>query len=103
MSTDGAVGVPVHCRQWDEMASRSPLELKPFCDAMVSTKKRKSKKAIEKKVGGFESIFSDGASPPSHISPAQDMTRLTWEAVHGEIRNQRPHLSNPHRNTCSDQ
>jgi len=30
VSTDGAVGVPVHCKQWDEMASGGPFQLKPF-------------------------------------------------------------------------
>jgi len=37
LSTDGAVGVPVHCREWDLMAFRGPFQFKPFCDGSVST------------------------------------------------------------------
>lgn len=28
LSTDGAVGVCVHCREWDQMAFKSPFQLK---------------------------------------------------------------------------
>lgn len=28
VSTDGAVGVRVHCREWEQMAFKSPLQLK---------------------------------------------------------------------------
>ena len=35
VSTDGAVGLPVHCRQWDQMASGGPFQLKPFCDSIL--------------------------------------------------------------------
>ena len=34
MSTDGAVGVRVHCRQWDQMAFGGPFQLQPFSDSM---------------------------------------------------------------------
>ena len=34
LSTDGAVSVPAHCREWEEMAFKSPLQSKPFCDSM---------------------------------------------------------------------
>ena len=27
LSTDGAVGVPVHCREWDQMAFKGPFQL----------------------------------------------------------------------------
>lgn len=30
VSTDGAVGVPVHCRQWDQMAFGGTFQLKQF-------------------------------------------------------------------------
>ena len=30
LSTDGAVGVPVQYRQWDQMAFKGPFQLKPF-------------------------------------------------------------------------
>ena len=30
---DGAVGVPVHCMQWDEMAFKGPFQLKRFYDS----------------------------------------------------------------------
>ena len=29
-----AVGVPVHCRQWDQMAFQASFQLKPFCGSM---------------------------------------------------------------------
>jgi len=32
LSTGGAVGVPVHCREWDQMASKDPLQL---TDSMI--------------------------------------------------------------------
>lgn len=38
-----------------------------------------------------------------HISPAQDTTHLTWEAVHGEMHNHGLHLSNPHEHTGTTQ
>jgi len=31
---DGAVGVPVHCRELDQMALKGPFQLKQFCDSM---------------------------------------------------------------------
>jgi len=34
LSTDGAVSVPAHCREWEEMAFKSPLQSKPFYDSM---------------------------------------------------------------------
>ena len=34
VSTDGAVGVPVHSGHWDQMASGDPFQLKLFCDSM---------------------------------------------------------------------
>jgi len=33
VSTDGAVGVPAQCREWDQMAFRGPFQLKPFYDS----------------------------------------------------------------------
>ena len=36
VSTDGAVGVPVHCREWDAMAFKGPFQFKLFYDPMVS-------------------------------------------------------------------
>lgn len=30
VSTDGALGVPVHCRQWDQMASGETFQLRQF-------------------------------------------------------------------------
>ena len=30
---DGAVGAPVHCMQWDEMAFKGPFQLKRFYDS----------------------------------------------------------------------
>jgi len=33
VSTDGAVGVRVHCRQWDQMAFGGPFKLKCFYDS----------------------------------------------------------------------
>ena len=35
VSTDGAVGVRVHCRQWDQMALKSPFQHKLFYDPMT--------------------------------------------------------------------
>ena len=35
LSTDGAVGVPVHCRGWHQVAVGGPFQLKPFCDCMI--------------------------------------------------------------------
>ena len=34
-SGDGAVGVPVHCREWERMAFNDPFHLKPFCDSII--------------------------------------------------------------------
>ena len=34
LSTDGAVGVPVQRREWDQMAYKGPFQLKPFYDSM---------------------------------------------------------------------
>jgi len=31
LSTDGAVGVPVHWGKWDQMAFKVPFQLQPFC------------------------------------------------------------------------
>ena len=31
--TAGAVGVPVHCRQWEQAAFRGPFRLKQFWDS----------------------------------------------------------------------
>ena len=33
LSTDGAVGVPAHCRQLDLVAFKGPFQLKPFYDS----------------------------------------------------------------------
>ena len=33
LSTDGAVGVPAQCREWDQTAFRSPFQLQLFCDS----------------------------------------------------------------------
>ena len=30
LSTDGAGGVPVHCREWDQIAYKDPSQLKQF-------------------------------------------------------------------------
>ena len=35
LSTDGAVAVPVCCRDPDQMAFKSPFQLKQFCDSMI--------------------------------------------------------------------
>ena len=35
LSTDGAVGVPAQCREWDQTAFRGLLQLKLFCSAVV--------------------------------------------------------------------
>ena len=40
LSTDGAVGVPVHCREWDQMAFKGPFQLKPFYDSVEKKKKQ---------------------------------------------------------------
>ena len=34
LSTDGALGVPVQCREWDQKAFRGPFQLQPFHDSM---------------------------------------------------------------------
>ena len=36
LSTDGAVGVSVHCRKWEQMAFKSPFQLKHFYDSMAA-------------------------------------------------------------------
>jgi len=33
LSTDGAVGVPAQCREWDQMALKGPFQLKPFYES----------------------------------------------------------------------
>jgi len=33
VSTDGAVGVSVHCRQWDYVTLKGPFQVKQFCDS----------------------------------------------------------------------
>lgn len=35
LGTDGAVGVPVHCREWDHMALKGPFQLKSFCVSVI--------------------------------------------------------------------
>ena len=35
VSTDGAVGVPVQCREWDQMALKGPLQFKPFYGSVI--------------------------------------------------------------------
>ena len=35
VSTDGAVGVPVHGKEGDQMAFKGLFQLKPFCDPMI--------------------------------------------------------------------
>ena len=40
LSTDGAVGVPVQCRQWDQMAFGHPFQLQPFYEKVVKTSVR---------------------------------------------------------------
>ena len=30
LSTDEAVNVPIDCREWEQMAFKGPLQLKPF-------------------------------------------------------------------------
>ena len=35
LSTDGAVGVPVHCREGDQMALKGLFQLRPFSSSMV--------------------------------------------------------------------
>jgi len=35
-STDGAVGVPVHYRQWGQMAFGGTFQVKPFYDYHIS-------------------------------------------------------------------
>jgi len=32
-STDGAVGAPVHCREWDQMVFKGPFQLSKFYDS----------------------------------------------------------------------
>ena len=34
LSTAGAVAVPVHCREWHQVASEGLFLLKPSCDVM---------------------------------------------------------------------
>ena len=34
VSTDGAVGVPVHCREWDQMAFKGFFPFEPLYDSM---------------------------------------------------------------------
>ena len=55
MSTAGAVGVPVHCRQWDQTAFRGPFQLKLFCDSMKITGRHNLK--WEKLVSTFTLCF----------------------------------------------
>jgi len=43
VSTDGAVGARVHCRQWDQMAFKGPFFLKPFCDSLILLQGRLNK------------------------------------------------------------
>jgi len=40
LSTDGAVGVPVQCRELGQMASEGPFHLKRFNDSMISLQKQ---------------------------------------------------------------
>jgi len=40
LSTDGAVGVPVECRELGQMASEGPFHLKRFNDSMISLQKQ---------------------------------------------------------------
>jgi len=35
LSTDGAVGAPVHCRGLDQMAFKDPFQLKCFNDSVI--------------------------------------------------------------------
>jgi len=35
VSTAGAVGVPVHCGQWEQMAFGGPFQLQPFYGSMI--------------------------------------------------------------------
>ena len=35
VSTDGAVGIPVHCREWDQMAFRDPFQSEPSYDSII--------------------------------------------------------------------
>jgi len=35
VSTDGAVGVPVQCREWDQTALKGPFQLEQFCDSCL--------------------------------------------------------------------
>jgi len=35
LSTDGAVGVPVHCKELDWMAFKNFFQPKPFCDSIL--------------------------------------------------------------------
>jgi len=37
LSTDGAVGVPVHCRDLDYTAFKAPFPLKQFSDSMKTS------------------------------------------------------------------
>ena len=40
--TNGAVVVPVHCREWHQAASEGPFQLKPFCDSMIKSLRQSS-------------------------------------------------------------
>ena len=35
LSTAGAVAVPVHCREWHQVAFGGPFQLKPFYGSMI--------------------------------------------------------------------
>ena len=35
LSTDGALGVPIHCGEWDQMAFNGPFQLRKFCAMLI--------------------------------------------------------------------
>ena len=36
VSPDGAVGIPVHCKELDQMAFKGFFQLQRFCDSMIT-------------------------------------------------------------------
>jgi len=65
---DGAVGVPVHCRQWDQMAFKGRFQLKPFCRADVqiqSLSLNSSNRLKSYQEMGFQMGFLQAWSPHS--------------------------------------
>ena len=51
LSTDGAVGVPAHCRGLDQMVFKSPFPLKRFNDSMIMSMVEKAPAAPQGPAG----------------------------------------------------